>query len=460
MIEVRDKRRGAWGLYVFEPTPVLPAFAQWVNDAAPGWAADLVRVVADARASGVMRRGGDESVQRRAIRDAYRACGNVARACDCSSATFAPYAIPYRKADNGPDPWVNLWADPMPAGAPRPATATAREATRQADDPREATWGTYGGTWRRDAVQLLRAASPEAGAAANLLVDLHYRFGLTLGGELVENAYTDEAPDPTRRGSRASRDNRGVTCADGGGSSAWACLVWSVSTPPFGAADSDVVASCVVPLAWQWALMERVADNVSSLGSVAALVEASREYVAALNLATALASGVPVPERVVQQAAQDQQRRFRPTREEEALSQAGEGLVETGNPVGLFIGGALLGGEALANEIGRALQYAVDPWGLREPAVRNPFLSGEVSGDLYVPPTHEVAPPPPGGGFVDGRTFLNNAREVFTEDGVYGGGGGTPARPSPTSAPSSGGGAEPVAVGVGLYLLAKLAGFL
>ena len=106
------------------------------------------------------------------------------------------------------------------------------------------------------------------------------------------------------------------------------------------------------------------------------------------------------------------------------------------------------------------LLHRFSPTGFYSSAVRNPFLSGEVSGDLYVAPTHEVAPPPPGGGYVDGRTFLNNAREVFTEDGVYGGGGGTPARPSPTSAPSSGGGAEPVAVGVGLYLLAKLAGFL
>lgn len=463
MIEATSKRRGAWGLYVFPPTSVLPAFAQWIHDAAAGWVAEFMRVMFDARAAGIMRDGGPLDAQRAAMAAATRALGMAARAMDTPIPTFAVYAVPFRKAENGPDFWVNLWADPMPVGSPRPSTTTAREAIDQGpDDPRNVyTWGTFGGTWRPEVIRLVQGNSTTVRDAVNVLLDLHLGYWLTVDGLPLVRELA-EAPDPTFNGEVLSRDAHAWACPSAGSLDVWRCVAWSVATPPFGAASSDVYLSAVVPVAWQWQLFERVEQNIARLGSVDGIVTASREYCAALNLAAALAAGVAVPERVVQQAAQEQQRRFQPTREDELLTSAAEAGVQSGNPVGVFIGGALLGLQALQDAVGRALQYAVDPWGQREPRVAKPFLSGEVSGNYYVAPSISIPAAPPGVPYPTGAGAWGG-REVRTDElgepGAPGGAGGRPAVMAPTEGAAGGGGVGEVAGwGVGLYLLAKLLG--
>lgn len=471
MIEVTSKRAGAWGLYVFPPTSVLPAFAQWVHDEATAWATEFLRIMAVARLNNAMVDDGRVDQQRLVLRDAVRALGMLARACDLPIPAFAPWAVPLRKADNGPDPWVNLWGEPPVAGEERPATTTAREVLDQGEgDPRAPFWRTYGGAWRPEVLRLVRGNSSAARDAANVLLELHTRFSLPYDGIAVERSYGGEAPDPTRSAytggvETLSRDDNGTACPSAGRSDEWRCVLWSLAEPAAGAAAQDFYLSAVVPMKWQWELLLRVEENLRNLGSVAGVVSVSREYVAALNLATAWASGLRLPEQVVQQVARDQAARFTPTTEEELVDKVGEGALAAGasgalgpaTPLALIAGAVILGLRMLQDAIGRPLMYPVDPWGRREPLVQSPFLSGVVEGDHYVAPTITIpAAPryPSAEEYGLGRGFLG--REVFTDES-NGGVGGTRAPPAATGEAASGGGGGVVEV-FGLGLLLKMLG--
>lgn len=423
MLEVERLRRGPWGLYVFPPSSVLPAFSQWVHDQAAPWAARLVDVVREGRRSGVMRDGGGAYPdQARRVLDAARAVAELSRACDLPVPAFAPWALPLRRADTGPDPWLNLY------GAP--PDATAREALEIDGDPRHLTWRTAPGTYRVEAAQLLARASSDVGAASNTVTDFHHRVWITEDGRIVDRTAQAVPPPTGPDGEALTPDMTGVACPPGTApapaapgdaviveapaawlvDTAWRCVGWSVWTPGALRASRDVRASVILPLAWSWRLCEAAADSVERLGSIGAVVTASREYVAAMNLAAALAGGVRVPSDLVAQAAREQLARYEPSDVDRALQSAGEAAMQSGNAYAAALGAIVYGFGSLRETVGGALQYAVDPWGRREPFIQSPYLSGDIQGSNYVAPTLAIPAAPPAPPFGLGRTTVEGLR--------------------------------------------------
>lgn len=401
--QTRALRAGPWGIYVFDATAVIPVtWAQWIHDAAPAWASEFVRIVRAARASGEMVP--DPALWSRQVtvlRAAYRALGQLARACDLPVPSLGVYAYRVHQRDNGPAPWPNLYGDPL------------RTDGGGENDPRAMFYGLGTGEWRRRTLTLVGAVNSRVSDAPYTALELHHRLWLREDGTVWDRAeltapnptQTVMAPwDPSAR-TELEADESAWSCdAPGRPISAWHCVSYAVWWPGPLEADQSLYLSAVVPLAWHWDVIQGVADELEQLGSVGALVERCRNYVALKNLAEAYAAGVALPVDVVTFMARVSKQRWEADEGLQTLEHAGQGIgaaVAAANPlVGALIG-LVASLPAMLQEIfGNPIGHFRDSWFRDEPLLESEFLTGEIQGEYRVAPRHPVDAAPEGASII------------------------------------------------------------
>jgi hypothetical protein len=306
-----------------------------------------------------------EQVQ--ATRALVRALGQLARALDLPSPSFAPWATALWARDPGPDPW---WG-----------------------------WDVGVGIWRSVMTEVAQGAEVHAREASSLILEVTHRVGLSVSGELVEPVPADYGARQTSHG----EDTNWRSCYPRGvRDSWWRCLPFSLWYPGFGAASHDVYVSSTVPMGWHWDMAVQAARRVESLGSLEAVMTDSRAWIARKNL-KAMASlrhanppvNIELPEELIAIAADDSARQWS-NQDARIWLRTGAAVVSAFPPVGTVVGLVLEGLDLLVEAVGIAAGYWVDPWNRREPVIEVPRLTGTLDTRAPRAPTHvvEAAPAP------------------------------------------------------------------
>lgn len=452
--------RGAWRL--MRSRDSTPQWVGWVHESAEGWRREVVRILEAAERAGIdgpnTATGAYLTNQRLFTRDLHVALGQLARALDLWMSAFEPWARGQWKWDPGPDPWPG--------------------------------WNLRRALWRADVTRAAQAGTPEVAAAPSVLVELWYRVRLSEAGLLVPPApgapadvwMTLEAPE-TRRGV----DTRASSCfaptdvepdfrrpPPVSARSVWNCVNYSAWWPGAGAAEQDVWVSALVPLRWHWRMAAAAARRVRELGSVEALVAACRAWIAMKNLAAVAAverltgQTFDVPEELIEWTAGNTGPGDWSDTEAHGLLMTASSMVSQAGPVGALIGLGIQGLDLIAQEVGTARGYWLDPWERREVHFEEPRLTGILDVERPEPPTHDVRGAPvwaevpveaPG---ATGPTLAERRRAARAGSARVVGGlrdrvsGPAPSRSS--KGKKSGGAGKAVAAGAGLYILAKLLG--
>lgn len=450
--------RGPWRL--MRCTSTTPQWVGWVHESAEGWRREVVRILEAAERAGVDGPGIGANLnnQRLFTRDLHVALGQLSRALDLWMSAFEPWAREQWKWDPGPDPWPG--------------------------------WNLRRALWRADVMRAAQAGTSEVAAAPSVLVELWYRVRLSEAGLLVPPApgapadvwMTLDAPE-TRNGV----DARASVCfvpsevepdfrrpPPVSERSVWNCVNYSAWWPGAGAAEQDAWVSALVPLRWHWRMAAAAARRVRALGSVEGVVAASRAWVALKNL-TAVAAverltgeTFDVPEELVAWTAGNSGPGDWSDTEAHGLLMTASRMLGQAGPVGALIGLGVQGIDLIAQQVGTARGYWLDPWERREVHFEEPRLTGILDVERPEPPTHEVRGAPtwaevPVAPASTGPTLAERRRAARAGSARVGGGlrdrvsGPAPSSSSSARRSSSSGG-KALAAGGALYLLSKLLG--
>lgn len=361
------RRDGAWQLCT---SRTAGGWVQWINAEAEGWRAEFLRVVRAARDAGGL---GLDRALGPYVRDAYRALGQLCRACDLPVPACGPYARRLVALDAGPDPWLAMWGE-VPVNG-----------------------------WRSASVRLVSTGEPHVAGASNVVMELAKRYWLDLAGNLSGIGTDGTAPNTSQGG-----DSSGWSCAVAGSSGPLHCVSWVAWWPGPLSASRDVYVSAAVPIAWQWELIAAVAEEIAAV-DLEGFVAASRAWVLAKNISAAHALGLETPADILQAAAAELRAHETVDEDLQTVGEVGgtvAAAVAAANPLAGVLIALATGLPALLQSLfGRPVQYATDAWGRREPVLESPRLTGTVFEREQTAPTHEVLQAPSwsassGGGFV------------------------------------------------------------
>lgn len=391
--ELAGYRQGAWGLFGSPDTD--PPWVAWIHDTAEGWRREVIRLREAGRAAGLqitpLRSGTASDVslpgalqttaatpalwatQVQLTRDITTAIGQLARAMNLPIPSLGPWAEGLLYRDHGPSPWEG--------------------------------WGYRdAGVWRVSLLDRIRRADSEvASALARGQVSfeqLAHRVGLATDGTVNVQFLTGLAPT-VLSGHEADyhQSDCGVV---GAAPSGWSCVDWAVWSPGLLSPETLTLLSAILPLGWQWELAREVADTLERLGSVDALMTASRAWVALRNamainyMQRVLHLPVSEPEDVLILQARDQARRYEVPEGVDLFGRlVGTAASAISDPLAqkLVTVGATV--PALLFELfGQAQSYATDVWGQRDPSPLLTTLTGSIDLRWVRAPEHSVATPP------------------------------------------------------------------
>ena len=403
--------RGPWTLYRARSS--APQWVGWVHESAEGWRREVIRLRAAAERSGAMAgaSGANLNNQRLFTRDLVKALGQLARACDLPVPSFAPWAKQVWANDPGPLPW---WGWGRDVGG---------------------RWVDITGRWQTEALTRITDEVSQFQGATMAHLALVPRVNLSLDGVAsLDVSMALEAPETPR-----GVDRRGSSCGAvvRGERSVWNCVNWSAWWPSAVHASRDVYATALVPLGWSWAQAAAAAARVEELGTLEALVEECRAWVALKNLRAvrSLRRASPpvvieVPEELLDVVADSTARRWE-SDESSVILRTAAGVVSAAVPVGPVVGLVLEGIDLVVSLVGRAQGQWVDPWGRVEPVLELPRLTGTLSVERPTAPTHDVLPAPTWAALPVVRSSLSQRRSAAR------GGSARVVRPRPSSSSSS-----------------------
>lgn len=393
MRELTGYRSGAWGLFGSPDSD--PPWVAWIHDTAEGWRREIVRLRDAGHAAGLqitpLRSGTASDVslpgalqtttatpslwatQVDHTRAITNAVGQLARAVNLPIPSLGPWAEGLLYRDHGVSPWEGWgYRDP--------------------------------GVWRVVLLERIRRADREVADAVGrgqlLFEQLAHRVGLSTSGEASTAFLTGLAP--TILGGHQADYHQSDCGPVGGSPSGWSCVDWAVWSPGLLSPETLSLLSAILPLGYQWELAVEVADALERLGSVDALLTASRAWISLRN-ATAIAYmqrtlRLPItePEDVLILQARDQARRYEVPEGVDLFGRlVGSAASAITDPLAqklVSIGATV---PALLFELfGQAQSYATDVWGQRDPSPLLTSLSGSIDLRWVRAPDHAVATPP------------------------------------------------------------------
>lgn len=329
-------------------------WAQWVDrPSALGWI-DRCRALLSAPPPQESTREA-YAAQARWTVDAYRALAGVALSIDMPLSSFRPYAQAQRERDTGTDIGTGLWR---------------------------------GDTWRiaRD------TRNPGAITGDQGYLDLWYRVNMSIAGDVTDSTSDVAPPDSAL----PDVDGWGHNC--NGVETAWSCMNWKYDELTL---RTDVVA--IVPLRWHYELALSGVRMVSGYATLGDLVEDSRAYVQAQNLATLRELQRNDPAAfdegdILSAAADVEAAHWRGDAGTDAIAAIGDAAASAapssvGAGVKAAIKGVTLIPQLLLEIFGHASQHPRDLWGRTLPLVETACLSGQL--DPPRAPSHTPPAPPP-----------------------------------------------------------------
>lgn len=325
-------------------------WAQWIDRAAAnGWrarCADLLAALPPDRSDMAVW-----DAQRQWVLDAYAALVGLALSCDFPLTSFKPYASPMRERDTG----IDLGS----------------------------------GTWRVDTNRVITGSDATHGVTREEYgyLDLYHRVFVTRDGAISDRTDADAPPDSLL----SDVDAWGHNC-HGDHVTGWGCMSWKIDELP---ARNDVAA--IVPLRWHFEAVRAGLQMIAGYGSLGDLVEDSRSYVIACNLATLREVQAQDPAAqdesdIIAAQAAVQEAHWQGDPGLDLIAGLGSGAVAFG-PVGAAIAGVAALPSILLRALGRAVQHPRDLWGRDLPLVETAALTG--SFDPPRAPTHTAPTPPP-----------------------------------------------------------------
>ncbi len=330
------------------------SWAQWIDRAAvTGWIARCRELLATLPPQESTLAA--YAAQSRWVVDAYRAFTGVALSINMPLPSFKPYAAAQRERDTGVD------------------IAT--------------------GLWRIDTNRIVRTPGVVGRVdGAQRYLDLWYRAYVSANGEVGDHTQDDSPPDSLLD----DVDGWGHNCT-GASATGWSCMSWKYNDVSEG--FSDVAA--IVPLRWHYELALSALRAIAGYATLGDLVEDSRAYIVAQNLATLRALQETNPEvidetDIISAAAEVEATRWRGDSGTDTIARVGDaaaGAVPGSlSEVKAVIKGVTLIPTILLEIFGHASWHPRDLWGRTLPVVETASLTGQL--DPPQPPTH-VPPTPP-----------------------------------------------------------------
>lgn len=332
-------------------------WAQWIDrTAVNGWVArcgDLLAALPPQESTLAAY-----AAQSRWTVDAYRAVSGVAQSINMPLPSFRPYAQAQRERDTGVD------------------LAT--------------------GIWRRDTSIIVHSPGVY-GQVPNVqgYLDLWYRVVMSLDGTVTDQTGDDSPPDRLLD----DVDGWGHNCT-GDHATGWSCMSWKFDESAYRTDRTDVAS--IVPLRWHYELALSALRMIVGYATLGDLVEDSRAYIIAQNLATLRALQQDNPAAldegdIVSAAADVEATRWRGDPGTDTIARVGDAAANAapsgvGAGVKAAIKGVTLIPTLLLEIFGHAAQHPRDLWGRTLPVVETACLTGQL--DPPQPPVHTPPTPP------------------------------------------------------------------